>query len=77
MNELIKYINKLNEQTLDILEYPLRSNPSKIGILTNDPDHWASYGVYTISQFKMYLEREHKHNIRMSRHWENLDDLMF
>ena len=55
MSELIKHINKLNEQT--------RARGA-VGFLTNDPDHWAGYGVYTIGDFQLYLEREHQHNLR-------------
>ena len=53
-NELINHINKLNQQTRD---------RGAVGFLTNDPDHWAGYGVYTIGQFQLYLEREHEHNM--------------
>ena len=55
MNKLIEHINKLNEQT--------RARGA-VGFLTNDPDHWAGYGVYTIGEFQLYLEREYEHNMR-------------
>jgi len=55
MNELVKYINKLNEKT--------RARGA-VGFLTNDPDHWAGYGVFNIGQFQDYLEREYQHNVR-------------
>ena len=55
MNKLIEHINKLNEQT--------RARGA-VGFLTNDPDHWAGYGVFTIGQFQLYLEREYEHNMR-------------
>ena len=55
MSELIKHINKLNEET---------KARGAVGFLTNDLKHWASYGVYTIGQFQLYLEREHQHNLR-------------
>ena len=54
-NELINHINKLNEET--------RARGA-VGFLTNDPEHWAGYGVYTIAQFQDYLEREYQHNIQ-------------
>ena len=47
-NELINHINKLNEET--------RARGA-VGFLTNDPDHWAGYGVFNIGQFQAYLER--------------------
>ena len=54
-NELINHINKINEET--------RARGA-VGFLTNDPDHWAGYGVFTIGQFQLYLEREYEHNMR-------------
>ena len=54
MNELVKHINKLNEET---------RKSGAVGFLTNDPDHWAEYGVYTIGDFQVYLEREHERNM--------------
>ena len=55
MNKLIEHINKINEET--------RARGA-VGFLTNDPDHWAGYGVYTIGEFQLYLEREYEHNMR-------------
>ena len=55
MNKLVKHINKLNEET--------RARGA-VGFLTNDPEHWAGYGVYTIAQFQDYLEREYQHNMQ-------------
>ena len=55
MNKLVEHINKLNEET--------RARGA-VGFLTNDPEHWAGYGVYTIAQFQDYLEREYQHNLR-------------
>ena len=26
-------------------------------------EHWAEYGVYTIGDFQVYLEREHERNM--------------
>ena len=49
-NDLVNHINILNQQTRD---------RGAVGFLTNDPDHWAGYGVYTIGDFQLYLEREH------------------
>ena len=55
MSELIKHINKLNEQT--------RARGA-VGSLTNNPEHWEEYDVYTAAQLLDYLEREHQHNLR-------------
>ena len=52
--KLVEHINKLNEQT---------KARGAVGFLTNDPKHWAGYGVYTIEQFQLYLEREHERNM--------------
>ena len=53
--KLVDHINKLNEET---------KARGAVGFLTNDPEHWAGYGVYTIGQFQDYLEREFQHNLR-------------
>tara|TARA_B000000460_G_scaffold233466_1_gene193189 strand:+ start:985 stop:1185 length:201 start_codon:yes stop_codon:yes gene_type:complete len=53
-NDLVNHINILNQQTRD---------RGAVGFLTNDPDHWAGYGVYTIGDFQLYLEREHERNM--------------
>ena len=60
MSELIKHINKLNEET---------KARGAVGFLTNDPKHWAGYGVYTIGQFQLYLEREHECNMEKERRY--------
>jgi hypothetical protein len=57
-NDLVNHINKLNQQTID---------RGAVGILTNDPSHWAGYGVYTIGDFQLYLEREHERNMYKSQ----------
>ena len=57
-NPLVIHINKLNQQTLD---------RGEVGILTNDPSHWAGYGVYTVGDFQDYLEREHERNMYKSQ----------
>ena len=51
---LVNYINELNAKT---------KARGAIGTLTNDPEHWADYGVYTIKQLGDYLEREFQHNV--------------
>ena len=61
---LINHINKVNADTKSIVE----ANPNLwIGKLTNDPDHWACYGVYTSEDFEKYLDNEMKH----SQAWAN------
>jgi hypothetical protein len=51
---LVEYINNMNAKT---------KARGAIGMLTNDPKHWAWYGVYTVEQFLDYLEREFQHNM--------------
>ena len=58
MNELVNHINKLNQDGKD--------RGGNV-FLTNDPDHWAGYGVYTIGDFQLYLEREHERNMYKSQ----------
>ena len=50
---LVEYINNLNAKT---------KARGAVGSLTNDLEHWAGYGVYTIEQLLDYLEREYQHN---------------
>tara|TARA_Y100000782_G_C10156956_1_gene254044 strand:+ start:383 stop:640 length:258 start_codon:yes stop_codon:yes gene_type:complete len=54
---LVEYINKMNAKN---------KADGLIGTLTNDPDHWAGYGVFTVEQFLDYLDREHQHNMEKS-----------
>ena len=66
--KLVEHIDKMNEET---------KARGAVGFLTNDPDHWAGYGVYTVEQFLDYLEREHKHNMEKEERdleLENLQD---
>ena len=35
-----------------------------VGYLTNNPEHWAEYNVYTAAQLLDYLEREYQHNLK-------------
>ena len=51
--KLVDHINKLNEQT---------KARGAVGMLTNNLNHWAGYGVYNIGQFQDYLEKEFQHN---------------
>ena len=53
-DNLVEYINKMNEKT---------KARGAVGFLTNDPDHWAGYGVYTAKQLLDYLEKEYQHNL--------------
>ena len=53
MSNLVDYINNMNAKT---------KARGAVGMLTNDPNHWAGYGVYTIEQLLDYLEREYQHN---------------
>ena len=56
--QLIEHINKFNEDNQSKMD----ENPNLwIGRLTNDPDHWADYGVYTPEDFERYLDNEAKH----------------
>jgi hypothetical protein len=53
MSNLVDYINNMNAKT---------KARGAVGSLTNDLEHWAGYGVYTIEQLLDYLEREYQHN---------------
>jgi len=55
---LINHINKVNADAQSRMD----AIPNLwIGKLTNDPDHWADYGVYTPEDFERYLDNEAKH----------------
>ena len=34
-----------------------------VGSLTNNPEHWEGYGIYTAAQLHDYLEKEYQHNL--------------
>ena len=53
-DNLVEYINKMNEKT---------KARGAVGSLTNNPEHWAGYGVYTAAQLLDYLEKEYQHNL--------------
>ena len=54
-DELVKYIDKLNTDAQKLMD----ENPSLwIGKLTNDPAHWAEYGVYSPRTLDAYLDAE-------------------
>tara|TARA_Y100000590_G_scaffold13532_1_gene16343 strand:- start:223 stop:468 length:246 start_codon:yes stop_codon:yes gene_type:complete len=60
-NELVKYIDKLNADSEKLME----ENPGFwIGKLTNDPDHWAEYGVYDPYTLDAYLDAQAAREIR-------------
>ena len=53
--KLVNYINCKNSDAQKLME----NNPNVwIGKLTNDPDHWAEYGVHTPADLVDYLDRE-------------------
>ena len=59
--ELVKYIDKLNADSETLME----ENPGLwISKLTNDPDHWADYGVYSPQTLEAYLDAEAEREIR-------------
>ena len=54
-NELVKHIDKLNADSEKLMD----ENPSLwISKLTNNPDHWAEYGVYDPYTLDAYLDAE-------------------
>jgi len=59
-NELVIYINEMNAEAQKRMD----ADPTLwVGKMTNDPDHWADYGVYTVDQFLDYLDQEYQHNL--------------
>jgi hypothetical protein len=57
---LMNYINQLNEAA----QKDMDADPNLwIGKLSNDPDHWAEYGVYTPASLELYLDAECQNNL--------------
>ena len=52
---LINHINNVNADAKSMMD---ELSNLWIGKLTNDPDHWACYGVYTPEDFEKYLDNE-------------------
>ena len=52
---LIEQINNVNADAKSMMD---ELSNLWIGKLTNDPDHWAAYGVYTPEDFEKYLDNE-------------------
>lgn len=58
--ELVAHIDAMNAMA----QKEMDETPGLwIGKLTNDPKHWAEYGVYSVSALELYLEREYLHNL--------------
>ena len=58
-NELVKHIDKINADAQKAMD----NDPGLwIGKLTNDPDHWADYGVYSPQTLEAYLDAEAERN---------------
>ena len=53
MNELIEHIRKMNEEGRE----RMAKDPNVwVGMITEDPQHWADYGITTVEQFGDYLD---------------------
>ena len=51
--KLVAHINQLNSNAQDAM----RNNPDLwIGMLTNDLNHWAEYGIYSVDDLENYLD---------------------
>ena len=59
--ELVKYIDKLNADSETLME---ENTGLWISKLTNNPDHWAEYGVYDPYTLDAYLDAEAAREIR-------------
>ena len=59
--ELVKHIDKLNADAQEAMD----NDPGLwIGKLTNNPDHWEDYGVYSPQTLEAYLDAEAEREIR-------------
>ena len=53
--ELTEYINEMNK----VADQVMKDNPDMVIYkLTNDPHHWAEYGIPTVSELDTYLDAE-------------------
>lgn len=52
---LRKHIDTINEASRKRME---REAGLFIGIVTNDLDHWADYGIYNVEQYEFYMDYE-------------------
>ena len=58
--ELVKHIDKLNADAQEAMD----NDPGLwIGKLTNNPDHWEDYGVYSPQTLEAYLDAEAEREI--------------
>jgi len=58
-NELKDYIDDLNK----VADKLMKDDPNLvISKLTNDPKHWAEYGVHTVKELENYLDAEAARN---------------
>ncbi len=65
MNELIKHIQRLNEAS----RRKMVANPNLvIGLLTEDPSHWAGCGITTVEQFDEHLDSECERAVEKNRY---------
>lgn len=53
--KLVEHIDKINSESKKMME---EEKGLWVGMLTNDPDHWAEYGVHTVSELENYLDAE-------------------
>ena len=53
MNELVAHIQNLNAKT----QAWINEDPTNrgAGMLVDEPEHWARYGIYTVAQFEHYM----------------------
>ena len=53
--ELTEYINEMNK----VADQVMKDNPDMVICkLSNDPKHWAEYGIHTVTELENYLDAE-------------------
>jgi hypothetical protein len=53
MNQLIAHIQKINAETQAWINQDPKNRCA--GLLVDEPEHWARYGVNTVDQFEHYM----------------------
>ena len=58
--ELVKHIKAINEKSKKKMD----ANPNLwIGMLVEDPKHWAEYGVTTVAEFNRYQDESFLYDV--------------
>ena len=66
MNELTAHIQNLNAKTQAWIDEDPANRGA--GMLVDEPEHWARYGVYTVAQFEHYMAASDVYEVTKERY---------